>query len=289
MVFTKQKRGTSPLLNVNNLIIIVVIILTFISVVRSLQTKEQYIVDFYAHDLVMTMEALQAVPGDVDIYYPLEEDYQVLLETGRVSVVHAIEDKSLSLPFHVLPDHNVLEGSATTVAHISKRNKILNIQSGEQTAPKTCAKPAKLQSSTFSAKAIPGSTTDENSFSAEEIILYAGVINNALKEAKIYSDNPTLTITFSAADPPSSRDQLIVKWPQGTSEQEQDYNYIYCHIMQHYVKDFGIGQGKLAADHYSMEIIVAINEDHEETHEAFIKAFQEDFTNILKTLRSTTT
>lgn len=221
-----DKRGVALLQKA--LIAIVIgglVMITIIYEASEQGTQERYLVNFYTKDIALLIESMQAVPGDVQLNYPLEEGYTIWLGQGELSVRHPEVHQESYMQFSLLQNIRVAEQEAKGVLIFTKKDNAISLDS-RLLESDTCAEP--LVESNHSVRLSTITPPQDASLNQEELELIRSSIQRVLdREGIAREGEPSIEITLSAGTLNSGN--LILKRQQGSEDQlENNYESLYC-------------------------------------------------------------
>lgn len=292
MLFTTQKKGSERLNNtIISLIIVAVGIVILINISLNLDSEAKFLLDFYSHDLSMTIEAVQGVPGDIELFYPLEEGYRAILNQGEVRMIHLYTGRTDSESFHLIPKHEIEESSAEKYITITKRDGIISFSGEKKAKINSCPSHTGLASNDFSVAVIQGSADAASPFNKEHLTLFTASVEFALEKEKLSAQTtPTITFIISSEQPQDEFDFIVIRRPKGDSIQEQNYQFLYCELFKQFsAAGFSVKEEIIPGNHYNIEIVIKI---HQDKVEEFVKgraSFAKGIVSILTPLKQEVT
>ena len=236
------------------LLIAVMAMLLFFKVATVQTQKTTYLLDFYAADLPLVIEAMQAVPGDTQVFYPLEDGYTLQLGKGEptaelksvgfLTITHDKDDRYREVPIHVLPTMHVTPGSANGIITFTKQDDQITITGkATTTVTSTCPKATTLTppiNILLYSVATPDDT--HTSLSNDEVSDIKNAFAQALTENGITVKEVTRAPTTSdlslyfKTDVPGAKSTLTINIP---TTDKATYDAITCSFIEN------IGQSQL--------------------------------------------
>ena len=216
-----------------SLTIVAVAISIFISAASDADAKNRYLADFYAHDLALIIEAVQAVPGDITIRYPLQEGFEATLEQDTLTITHTQSDVQQAQPYHIHDAMAITKGTAETVVHLTKRDNTISfdrqasaLATGQQCPPL----PQKGQAFTINAQT--GLSLSTAPFTRQELDAMTDVLATHLKNEGLTGNQGGYFTLKLSSEQPSAGGTIIFRRPKAQGDAEQTYQHLYCTLKQ---------------------------------------------------------
>jgi hypothetical protein len=247
-----------------NLIIVLLASVLFIIAATNLHSNADYLVDYYAQDLALLVEAVQAVPGDVSVTYPLEKGFIFTLEEEQVVIRHDEENEHASKRLHTLKGVSIEPNRATGLVVLAKTDGKITINDDGPPEPVQRGCPPAMVASLhlpFTIHATRG-TSDPAALDKERLqgivdtIEYQARAQNGLAAA----DSAKLALTVSSRQPSTGRTEIILRRPQATDATETNYQHLFCEFVKRLEEKPYTVKEELtapAAEHYQAELIFA--------------------------------
>ncbi|MFP4523786.1 MAG: hypothetical protein ACLFO2_00525 [Candidatus Woesearchaeota archaeon] len=226
-----SKKGSERLnLIIISITIVAVALTIFIAAAADADTQHRYLADFYSHDLALLIEATQAVPGDVTIRYPLEEDFEASLERDAVTVRNTRSGVTQTQPYRPLEDMTYKEGEASDVVHLTKHSRTISFGKEDTiTAMDTECPPMPSTEGEHTIRAQAGTATTGAAFTKSELKAMADVLNaKHLEDEGLAGNQGSFLALKLTSREPDDDGRLTFKRPEAEGAREQAYQHLYC-------------------------------------------------------------
>lgn len=257
-----RKKGLQLVWNMLlNIIIVLLASVLFIITASKFNSSTDYLVEYYAQDLALLVESIQAVPGDVSVTYPLEEGFVFKLEEEEVVITHAKEKAKASKRFHTIAGVTVESNQARGLVILAKEDNKITINDNEPPTPvpEGCP-PAMVENLQlpFSVSVIRGQN-DPAALTREELDVIVNTIEYQTRTRSMGADNTELVLTVSSRQS-TDRSEIVLRRPQATDATETNYQHLFCEFVKNLEEKPYTIKEELAAptsEHYQAEIIFA--------------------------------
>jgi len=219
-----KRKGVSMLQKAMMAVIIgAVMMWFFVAEATEAGSGTAYLVNFYATDIGLIVETMQAVPGDVEIYYPLKPGFIVTMSKQRIKVEHESANSEGIWTLRTTPDITIDEQEAQGYLAISKIGGAISIVEDEEQS--MCPRPATIDPLTV--RVIANGVEEGSVLSEEDLDLIKESFDSALESAGVDTQgSPTMTVVIAADNEGSNTITLIHEEADGFIQ--KNYEYIYC-------------------------------------------------------------
>lgn len=214
-----------------SLIIVALGVILIFNIVKTVNNEERYLLDYYATDFSLLLESIQAIPGDVLITYPLEENYVVNLEETTLRVSNTRQSTTQKKTIQLLPGIQTENSTVKELARIQKQaGTITLLQENIVEEEKQSCPPSTLKN--ISVELRIGTIAPTSNLDAQQLELIKKSFEHALTQKNLLDKDKTkILLIFSAAEP-QNLDELTIRRPQATGEQETNYNHFFCNYYE---------------------------------------------------------
>ncbi|MBD3209351.1 hypothetical protein GF367_02945 [Candidatus Woesearchaeota archaeon] len=289
MTLFSDRRGSNRiyLLLISLTITAIVLVMTFNVAIKHSRGKS-YQLNFYAQDISLLLESVQAVPGDITLSYHLQEGFVVLLREEELEVVYKPSGLSKTKHYHVLPGMRVQPQTVEEFLTITKRDDQLGITTEPPSARQGCPPLIGLDPSTLDITVTtepPSATspigTDQLARIKEGFeFLVASEQGTATPQNAV-----SLAITITARPSTDGLNSLFVERPEARGDMENNYQHFFCAFLEHLDDaDITVRESLVLSptDDYEFKLIFAVTPDNavlanRHTYaDAFINALTEE-------------
>ncbi|MBN1275136.1 hypothetical protein JXA12_02495 [Candidatus Woesearchaeota archaeon] len=280
---------------ITSIILVLVVGITFLVKVGSTKDNVDYALDYYTKDLALIVEAMQAVPGDVRLDYPLEQGFYVSITAHAVKVAHTPTGQSKEHPLHLLPGMSVKDSDGDELLELQKAGGTITIKMPDaRPQPQGCPKATGLEGKqlSYELKVITGqgslSTTDLHTLKDELELSFK--MRNIPEHTTSLTNHVPISVTVTTEQARTPKGEIIIRRPYAADDLENDYESIFCAFTEHLQQDLAAMPFIITEDvttytstkhHFTISAAISPNDraaftaDADTYAEAFVKAITE--------------
>jgi hypothetical protein len=216
-------------------IIAIAALIIFFSLART-DVRTAFLLDFYANDVAFTIEAMQAVPGDIVIAYPVDEGFQITLDEqeSMIRVMHVESAKTDEKGFHLLPGMRVVQSTEESLLYLSKKADVIRLGLDPQASPTViCPLPGVIEADPFAVSVISVHPSSGSLYTVQDLDSFADSLRSHLTIDGVPTSSSAayaFSIVVSAAPAQNGQSSITIKHPVGSFEDQATYDHLFCEL-----------------------------------------------------------
>ncbi len=225
----KSKRGSSQIYFLIISLIIASVVGAKIIIFSSGQSSSSdYLMNFYAQDIGLLLETMQAVPGDVEILYPLEGGFGIKLRNQYLEIKHIPSGSEKKVYYHVFPQTTIEESTGEELLRFVKIDDVIMISNKRDSASCPVLN-SYLDGKDLLVSVFVESPSEQAVLGTDDLELVRSSILSSLDNNGIKTGSSgTLTISITSSLSPDGKNKIRIIRPEATGDNERFLTYFTC-------------------------------------------------------------
>ncbi len=229
----KKKASTTVYFTIISLLIATIVIIKLFTFSAHSGTYEDYMSRFYSKDLAFLLETIQSVPGDIQITYPVGEEFKITMKQNQLEISYNEGVSNTKTHFELFPQTKIIDSEAKNYLIITKKGSTIKISEKPEIEANNCIKPnffpRKEEAIGFNTEERDGVLKEKELRLIKETMKYEA---NKINKQSI-TPSIIITITSTKNEEESvgeniNKNKILLTRPKATGFDEEFLRYFYC-------------------------------------------------------------